>query len=106
MKTNSSTKMTMTSLEIAEITGKQHQHILRDIDELLKQGVDASNFGPTSYTDKSNRKQRCYQLTYKGVLLLASEYNPILREKIINRWLSNWRRTVSRFLKPIFKTKV
>ena len=53
---------------------------------MLKQGVDASNFGLTSYTDKSNRKQRCYQLTYKGVLILASGYNPVLREKIINRW--------------------
>lgn len=77
---------TMSSLEISNATGKQHQHILRDIDELLKQGVDASNFGLTSYTDKSNRKQRCYQLTYKGVLILASGYNPVLREKIINRW--------------------
>ena len=76
----------MTSLEIAEVTGKNHQHVLRDIDELLKQGVDASNFGLTSYTDKSNRKQRCYSLTGKGVLLLASGYNPLLREKIINRW--------------------
>lgn len=42
-------KETMTSLEIAEVTGKQHQHVLRDIDALLTQGVDASNFGQTSY---------------------------------------------------------
>ena len=77
---------TMTSLEIAEVTGKRHFHILRDIDELLKQGVDVTNFGLINYADKCKRKQRCYQLSYKGVLLLASGYNPILREKIINRW--------------------
>lgn len=77
---------TMTSLEIAEVTGKRHFHILRDIDELLKQGVDVTNFGLINYADKRKRKQRCYQLSYKGVLLLASGYNPILREKIINRW--------------------
>ncbi len=76
----------MTSLEIAEVTGKQHQHVLRDIDALLKQGVGASNFGLTSYTDKSNRKQRCYMLTKKGCLILASGYDALLREKIINRW--------------------
>ena len=58
-------KETMTSLEIATVTGKQHQHVLRDIDSLLAQGVDASNFGLTSYTDKSNRQQRCYSLTKK-----------------------------------------
>lgn len=75
----------MTSLEIAEVTGKQHQHVLRDIDGLLQQGVDASNFGLTSYTDKSNRQQRCYSLTPKGCLILASGYDALLREKIINR---------------------
>lgn len=79
-------KETMTSLEIAEVTGKQHQHVLRDIDSLLTQGVDASNFGLTSYVDKSNREQRCYQLTKKGCLILASGYDALLREKIINRW--------------------
>ena len=62
-------KETMTSLEIATVTGKQHQHVLRDIDSLLAQGVDASNFGLTSYTDKSNRQQRCYSLTKKGCLI-------------------------------------
>lgn len=45
-------KETMTSLEIAELTGKQHQHVMRDVRALLDQGVDASNFGLTSYTDK------------------------------------------------------
>lgn len=79
-------KETMTSLEIAEVTGKQHQHVLRDIDSLLAQGVDASNFGLTSYTDKSNRQQRYYSLTKKGCLILASGYDALLREKIINRW--------------------
>ncbi len=79
-------KETMTSLEIATVTGKQHQHVLRDIDSLLAQGVDASNFGLTSYTDKSNRQQRCYSLTKKGCLILASGYDALLREKIINRW--------------------
>jgi anti-repressor protein len=77
---------TMTSVEIAEITGKQHQHITRDIDNLLSQGVGASNFGLISYIDKMNREQRAYQLTKKGCLILASGYDAVLREKIIDRW--------------------
>ena len=76
----------MTSLEIAEVTGKQHQHVMRDIRAILSQGVDASNFGLTSYTDKSNRQSPCYALTKKGCLILASGYDALLREKIINRW--------------------
>lgn len=79
-------KETMSSMQIAEITGKQHQHVLRDIDSLLNQGLDASNFGLTSYLDNCNRNQRMYNLTKKGCLILASGYDALLREKIINRW--------------------
>lgn len=77
---------TMTSVEIAEVTGKRHDNVVRDIQNILKQGVDALNFEETFYTDKANRQQRCYSLTKKGCLILASGYDALLREKIINRW--------------------
>lgn len=79
-------KETMTSLEIAEVTGKRHDSVLRDIRNIILQGVDAHNFVETSYTDKANRRQKCYMLTKKGCLILASGYDALLREKIINRW--------------------
>lgn len=84
--TNGSGKQTMTSLEIAEATGKRHCDIMRDIRNLLEQGVDERNFALTSYIDKSNRQSPCYNLNKKGCLILASGYNALLREKIINRW--------------------
>lgn len=49
-------KETMTSLEIADVTGKRHDAVLRDIRNLLSQGIDAHNFVETSYVDKSNRQ--------------------------------------------------
>lgn len=61
----------MSSLEIAELTGKRHDAILRDIRNLLKQGVSAHNFVETSYRDKSNRQSPCFELTKKGCLILA-----------------------------------
>ena len=76
----------MSSLEIAEVTGKEHKNVMRDIQNLLSQGVDKLNFECISYKDSMNRVRDAYQLTYKGVLILASGYNPVLREKIINRW--------------------
>ena len=75
----------MTSLEIAEVTGKQHKNVMRDIRELLEQGVNQLNFEPVEYTDKKGEKRPCYRLTPKGCLILASGYNALLREKIINR---------------------
>ena len=79
-------KEIMTSLEIAELTGKNHAHILRDIRNLLSQGVNESNFGLVEYTDKKGERRPCYELTKKGCLILASGYDALLREKIINRW--------------------
>lgn len=79
-------KDTMTSLEIAEVTGKQHAHVMRDIRSLLEQGVNESNFGLVEYTDKKGEARPMYQLTKKGCLILASGYDALLREKIINRW--------------------
>lgn len=77
---------TMTSLQIAEVTGKRHDAVLRDIRNLLGQGVNAHNFVAVEYTDAKGEKRPCYQLTKKGCLILASGYNAVLREKIINRW--------------------
>lgn len=79
-------KETMTSLEIAEITGKNHAHVMRDIRALLNQGVNESNFGLVNYKDRKGETRPCYELTKKGCLILASGYDALLREKIINRW--------------------
>lgn len=46
----------MSSLEIAELTGKRHDAILRDIRNLLKQGVSAHNFVETSTSSLSQEE--------------------------------------------------
>ena len=75
----------MTSMEISEVTGKQHAHIMRDIRNLLERGVNESNFGLVEYKDKKGETRPMYQLTPKGCLILASGYDPVLREKIVNK---------------------
>lgn len=86
----------MTSLEIAEVTGKQHAHVMRDIRSLLSQGVSASNFGLGSYTDANGQKRPLFNLTPKGCLILASGYDAVLRERIINRleYLENEKKVI------------
>lgn len=82
-------KKTISSLEIAEITGKQHAHVMRDIRKLLEQGVSESNFGLSSYKQQQpnggTKNVAMFNLTPKGCLILASGYDALLREKIIDR---------------------
>lgn len=81
-------KETMSSLEIAEVTGKEHKSIMRDIRVISEQVTekDGYNFVLMSYKDVYNREQPMYKLCKKECLLLASGYDALLRAKIINRW--------------------
>lgn len=76
----------MSSLQITEITGKDHKNVMRDIRNLLEQGVAALNFEPGTYLDANQQSRPCYNLTKKGCLILASGYDAKLRERIIDRW--------------------
>ncbi|MGL5712185.1 MAG: Rha family transcriptional regulator [Cetobacterium sp.] len=81
-------KVAMTSLQVAEITGKQHSHIMRDIrDEISKLGeeIGQSIFGLTSYTDKSNRQSEMYNLSRDGAMQLGARYDATTRYKMIQR---------------------
>lgn len=60
-----------TSLQVAEVFGKNHQHVLRDIDSLK----DVSNFGQMfsegSEPDSYGRDRRIYYMNRDGFTLLA-----------------------------------
>ena len=79
----------MTSLQIAEVTGKKHAHVMRDIRNLLDKGVSETNFGLSSYQQEQpkggTKEVPMYNLTPKGCLILASGYDAVLREKIVNK---------------------
>lgn len=75
----------MTSVELAELTGKQHAHIMRDIrNEIELLGEEGQSiFGETSYTDQWNRQQPCYTFGRDGAMQLALKYDAITRRKVI-----------------------
>jgi len=81
---------TMSSREIAELTDKQHPHVMRDIRAIIKKlseaGEDASGFVETSVKDKQNQPRSIFGLTYSASMILVSGYNAVLRSKIVNRW--------------------
>ena len=78
---------TISSLEIAKLTGKRHDHVVRDIHNMLNAlGIDAPKFGDI-YLDENNRKQKHFILPKRESLILGSGYSVILRTKIIDRWI-------------------
>ena len=83
--------LTMSSREIAELTGKRHDHVVRDIRKMLdalkiEQIDDAPTFGAI-YLDDRGRQKPCFDLPKRECLILVSGYSTELRAKIIDRWL-------------------
>ena len=86
--TNVETSLTMSSREIAELTGKRHDHVMRDIRAMLIElhgEAGLPNFG-ASYLNEQNKAQPCFNLPKRETLILVSGYSVALRAKIIDRW--------------------
>jgi len=84
------TVLTMTSLEIAEITGKQHGNVMRDIRNMMEALSMDSDLNPycvsTSYKGKDGRDYDQYELDRDTCLTLLLGYDPVARMKVVRRW--------------------
>mgnify|MGYP000712219339 CR=1 FL=1 len=76
----------MTSREIAELTGKRHDHVMTDIRKMLNElGLDAPGFSGTYRTDRGNEYE-CFNLPKRETMILVSGYSIPMRARIIDRW--------------------
>jgi Rha family phage regulatory protein len=78
----------LTSLELAEITGKRHADVMRDIrNEIITLGEEIGQriFAQSSYTNSQNKEQPCYQFGRKGAMQLALKYDAKTRYKVIEK---------------------
>lgn len=83
-----SAEIRMTSLDIAEITGKEHKNIMRDIRkeiEELGEEVGRLIFEQSVYLNSQNKEQPCYIFGKKGAMQLALKYDAETRYKVIGR---------------------
>lgn len=80
-------RSTMSSREIAELTGKRHDHVLRDIDNLLKTLPPdlGAGFSITYEGDPANG-YRAYLMDRDSSYCLVSGYDATARMRIIKRW--------------------
>lgn len=79
--------LAMTSREIAELTGKNHADVLRDIRTMLEQlEITASSFA-ASYQDSTGRTLPMFALTKDLTITLVSGYSVPMRHRIVTRWM-------------------
>jgi len=81
--------LTMSSLEIAELTGKEHKNVMVDIREMIKSLNKAvADFSATAFYEVNNakRKREIFNLPKRETLILVSGYSVAMRAKIIDRW--------------------
>lgn len=86
MRSQNVSRTTMSSREIATVTGKRHANVKRDILAMLKElKVDVLNFEHI-YLDGQNREQIEYLLDREHTDCLLTGYSAPMRMKVIRRW--------------------
>ena len=78
----------MTSLEIAELTGKQHKDVLKAIRN-MESGwtqVAGRKFALGSYKDANGQERPCYILSKTECLYISTKFNDEARARLVIRW--------------------
>lgn len=79
---------TMTSLQIAEITGKPHNDVLKAIRamEPAWAKINGGKFSLVEYKDAKGEMRPMYQLNKTECLYIATKFNDEARAKLVIRW--------------------
>lgn len=100
MMIDSSNVLTMSSREIAELTGKQHKDVIRDIRNMLNQlEIQSAQFG-AQYKDSTGRSLPMFNLPKDETLCLIAGYNVQVRMRIIKRWQELEQKESAQFKMP------
>ena len=78
----------MSSLQIAEITGKNHKDVMRAIRNMEPawEKVNGRRFALVDYQDAKGQTRPCYHLTKLECLYIATKFNDEARAKLVVRW--------------------
>lgn len=78
----------MTSLEIAQLTGKNHFDVMRAIRNMEPawEKVSECKFALASYQDGQGKSRPCFLLTRRETLFIATKFNDEARARLVIRW--------------------
>jgi len=93
---------TMSSREISDLTGKQHKHVLVDLDKLNEdyKEMGMAEISAVNYKAENGQEYREYKLTRMQTFDLMTGYNTKLRIKVNRRWEELEKRGVIDFTDP------
>ncbi len=79
---------TMSSLEIARLTGKPHNDVLKAIRNMEPawEKVNGGKFSRVEYKDAKGEMRPCFELTKTECLYIATKFNDEARAKLVLRW--------------------
>ena len=89
----------MSSREVALLTGKSHDNVLRDARRLVVEGVLKSEETPYLHPQNGQAYPE-FLLSQRDTLVLVSGYNAHLRAKIIDRWQELEAKVITQFQIP------
>jgi phage regulator Rha-like protein len=76
----------MSSLEIAELTGKLHKNVLADIRRMLTElGLQPADFS-ARYRDEKGEVRVCARLPKRETMILMTGYSVPMRAAVVDRW--------------------
>ena len=78
----------MSSLEIAQITEREHKDVMRSIRNMEESWLKIAgrNFALGTYKDANKQDRPCYYLTKTECLYVATKFNDEARAKLVLRW--------------------
>lgn len=78
-------QQTMSSRQIAELTGSTHDNVLKTVRGLIKRGVVSGNETPYVHPQNGQTYSEVH-LNYRNTMVVVSGYSVELRARIIDKW--------------------
>ena len=95
MNTDTKEKTTISSMEVAEMVGKDHNKLLRDIRGYIEQ-LGESKIGHTdffresTYQSEQNKTLPCFEVTKKGCEFIANKLNGVKGTEFTARFINRF----------------
>jgi Rha family phage regulatory protein len=80
-------QQSMSSREIANLTGKRHDNVVRDIRGMLEELEIPQLKFEAGYFDSQGQERTGFNLPKRETIILTSGYSTVQRAKIIDRWM-------------------